>query len=179
MGTDNAQAEYLGLNKSMSRIAYGDVLALDALYKDLKKPVFMLALSILRDYPSAEDIMQETFLKVNEKADTYTAGTNPKAWVLTIARNLALNTIKKRSRETLTLEELGETAADENGLLDGNDFTHTMRQLDEPERSIVTLRIVCGLRHAEIAKIVGLTANDTRVRYSRALKKLKKYYLSI
>ena len=178
MGTDNTNAENLGYNLSISHIAYGDVTALDLLYKSLKKPVFLLALSILRDYQAAEDVMQDTFLKVSEKAETYVRGTNPKAWVLTIARNLALNSLKKHSHETLTLEELSETAVGE-GPPDSSDFTRTMQQLDEPDRSIVTLRVVCGLRHAEIAKVVGLSAGDTRVRYSRALKKLKKYYESI
>jgi RNA polymerase sigma-70 factor (ECF subfamily) len=181
MGYENTDAANLANNSSLNRIACGDVSALDLLYKNLKRPVFLLAFSILRDYALAEDVMQDTFLKVNEKAVTYNKGTNSKAWVLTIARNLSLNLLKKRSRETLNPDALEQDRSTDAGqeALNAMEFSRTLGQLEEPERTIVTLRIVCGLRHAEIAKIVGLSAGDTRVHYSRALKKLKAYYETI
>lgn len=181
----------LSADRSVSRLAEGDVGALSQLYSLLRRPVFLLALSILGDHALAEDVMQETFLKINEHAGSYRPGTNPKAWVLAITRNLALNMLRRRSREQPgddLLESLpcaeGGSASPAVGTGAGDaddrlDFARTMAQLGEPERSIVTMRVVCGLRHREIAKILGCAPGDVRVRYSRALKKLRSYYGNI
>lgn len=178
MGYENTDAINAVNNNSLGRIASGDVSALHQLYENLKRPVFLLAFSILRDYALAEDVMQDTFLTVTEKAIAYHKNTNPKAWVLTITRNLSLNLLKNRRRESPNADTMEHGLVKDSGQepFYAAEFSQTLGQLEEPERTIVTLRIVCGLRHAEIAKIVGLSAGDTRVRYTRALKKLKIYY---
>lgn len=71
------------------------------IYIELKKPIFVLPLSISNDYFIAEDILQETFVKVINNIDSFTKGTNAKAWVLTIARNTAINHVNKLKREYL------------------------------------------------------------------------------
>jgi RNA polymerase sigma-70 factor (ECF subfamily) len=167
-----------GIDKSVLQIAQGDNTALSLLYRCLKKPVFLLALSILRDESLAEDVMQETFLKVSEKADTYHAGTNPKAWVLTIARNLSLNCLKSRGREELTGKDIDMQFDEnnENRAVSSADFMKALQQLDETQQTIVTVRILCDLKHAQIAEMINLSPGDVRIRYHRALKLLKKYY---
>lgn len=171
---------------SVTTVAGGDIAGLSQLYGCLRKPVFLLAYSILGDYALAEDIMQETFLRVNEKAATYRAGSNPKAWVLSIARSVALNARKSRIRENLcedtTNGMVTGTATDlfantvENKAVLNADFTRALTCLDEQERGIIILKIGGNLKHSEIAEILGITTGDARVRYFRALKKLKRYY---
>lgn len=151
---------------------------LAAVYESLKKPVFMLALSILRDHALAEDIMQQTFVNVMEHANSFHKGTNEKAWVMSITHNLAINLLKKRGHEEPGLDQFFENERGmETDMTGSADFTRALSELDEAERAIVTLKAVCGFHHAQIAKAVGVSVTDSRAKYSRALKKLKKYYL--
>ncbi len=171
-GNFNADCE-----KSVFKVANGDISALSQLYGCLKKPVFLLAYSITGDYSLAQDVMQETFLRVNEKASTYRGGTSPKAWILEIARNLSLNCIKKRGREELSADEpvIKSANAEDKAVADA-DFTRAVAVLDSDERNIVVMKISGSLKHSEIARIMGISVGDTRIRYWRALKKLKGYY---
>jgi RNA polymerase sigma factor (sigma-70 family) len=163
--------------KSMVKVAGGDISALSQLYGCLKKPVFLLAYSIVGNYPLAEDITQETFLRVNDKASLYRTGTNPKAWIFTIARNLSLSAVRSRGREELSDDEPPQAGTDlEDIAVYDADFTRAISVLDNDERNIVILKIAASLKHREISKIMGISVGDTRVRYFRALKKLKNYY---
>jgi RNA polymerase sigma-70 factor (ECF subfamily) len=131
----------------------------------------------LKDYGLAEDVMQETFLKVREHAGQYHGQTSPKAWIMTITRNLSLNMLRQREHETCdpeTLESITtETEQDQQRTLD---FYRALAPLDKQEQSIIIMKIVAGFRHNEIAEIIGLKTADVRKRYSRALQKLKKYF---
>jgi RNA polymerase sigma factor, sigma-70 family len=153
-------------------------LQIAALYSDLRRPVYLLALSILRDGGLAEDVMQQTFLQAMEHAGSFRPGTNKKAWVMTIAHNLAVNCAEKRGREELDLDGCLERESGAQPDLDGSgDYLRAMAVLDDKERTVVTLKAVCRMRHRQIAQIAGITVSDCRAKYSRALKKLKRHYL--
>jgi RNA polymerase sigma factor (sigma-70 family) len=163
--------------RSVAKIANGDISALSQLYGCLRRPVFLLAYSIIGDCSLAEDVTQETFLHVNDKASAYHPGTNPKAWIFTIARNLALNEVRSRGREKLSDDEPLQTAANiEDIAIYDADFTRAVSVLNGDERNIVILRIAASMKHREIARIMGISTGDVRVRYFRALKKLRNYY---
>lgn len=72
------------------RIAQGDTAALEVLYRQTSSSIYGFALSILRDPVAAEDVMQDTFVSVMQSAPGYQPSGKPMAWLLTIARNLAL-----------------------------------------------------------------------------------------
>jgi RNA polymerase sigma-70 factor, ECF subfamily len=169
------------VGKPAKKTADGDSAAFTQLYECLKRPVFLLAYSILQDYALAEDATQETFLRAAEKADTFRPGTNPKAWIFTIARNLAIDLLRKRKKEA-PLDSLPEAAqqSPENSaaaVAEATDgLARALAVLEPHERDLVILRIEAELPHRDIAKILGISAVDARVRYFRALKKLKKYY---
>lgn len=78
------------------RIAEGDTAALEVLYRQTSASVYGFALSILRDPTAAEDVMQDTFVSVMQSASSYQPSGKPMAWLLTIARNLALMRLRKR-----------------------------------------------------------------------------------
>lgn len=163
--------------KAMKEVADGDIAALSQLYQKYNKTVYLIAYAIVKDFSLAEDIMQETFLRVNQKAATYQSGTNLKAWIFSIARSIALNTQAKSKKESVTCElpeSLGSDVADKAIL--NIDFTRAIECLDEQEKTIVILKIGENLRHSEIAKILDISAGDCRMKYSRAIKKMKRYY---
>lgn len=153
-------------------IAEGHIDSLSELYNALKKPVFVLALSILQDYYAAEDIMQETFLKVVSHAGEYQQGTNPKAWIFSIARNLCLDAIRKKKNDELT-ENIPDMNNFEEKAASSIDFLRMIQALKQDEKQIIVMHFYGGLKKVEIAKLMGVPSANIRVTYSRALKKLK------
>lgn len=73
--------------------------AMNELYEHSKKGVYAFILATIKDYQLAEDIMQETYMKVYKSLGQYQANTNGINWILTIARNTALTTLERRNRE--------------------------------------------------------------------------------
>jgi RNA polymerase sigma-70 factor (ECF subfamily) len=149
--------------------------ALEVIYDKLGRRIFTLSLSILRDIHSAEDIMQDTFIKISAEAVSYRPGSNASAWILTVARNLSINCLNRRNRE-VTCDELIDSPQRESeetplGALEA------LSLLDDEERQIVTLKLDGGMKHKAIAELLGITPAACEKKYRRALEKLKKYYI--
>ena len=78
-------------------VAAGDLDALERLYRELRVAVFAVAIAVVRDHALAEDVLQDTFVRVCEKAQLLPARAHdPRAWVLAIARNLAVDALRRR-----------------------------------------------------------------------------------
>ena len=166
------------------RIAKGDREALEKLYEQHKTGVYRLALSLTKDIYLAEDITQETFLRVQEKAGTYRRSGSEAAWLAAIARNLSYDSLRRRSRETDMNPEGGDGVTrvlDEisvrEGAPDGEAgdlyFLDLLKSLNEREQEVVCLRIHSGLSWPEIGRITGEKKEASRKRYVRALLKLR------
>lgn len=98
------------------------------------------------------------------------------AWILTITRNLAYQRLRRAKRETAA-EDIPEEAdhailseETENKMI----LETALKTLGEEERQIVMLHAVSGLKHREIAALLGLSLPTTLSRYHRALAKLQK-----
>ena len=161
-------------DRALSRLANGDMSALEDIYRQLGRRIYMLALSILRDTHSAEDIMQDTFVKLAAEARAYREGSNAIAFILTMTRNLSLNLLKKQRRETPSEQLPDRVDGDAPPLA----ALEALALLDEQERQIVILKLDCGMKHKQIAAILGITPDACQKRYRRALEKLKPYYQS-
>ena len=161
-------------DRALSRLANGDMSALEDIYRQLGRRIYMLALSILRDTHSAEDIMQDTFVKLAAEARAYREGSNAIAFILTMTRNLSLNLLKKQRRETPSEQLPDRVDGDAPPLA----ALEALALLDEQERQIVILKLDCGMKHKQIADILGITPDACQKRYRRALEKLKPYYQS-
>ncbi len=160
-------------DRALCRLAGGDMSALEDIYNKLGRRIYMLALSILRDTHSAEDIMQDTFVKLAAEARAYRKGSNATAFILTVTRNLSLNLLKKQRREQsseVIPDRIDESEAPPLVALEA------MSLLDEQERQIVILKLDGGMKHRDIAAVLGITPQACQKRYRRALEKLKPYY---
>lgn len=173
MGDEKAKASNISyFDHMVVDIAQGNIDSLSELYYKLQKPVFVLALSILQDYYAAEDVMQETFIKVASNAKDYRQGTNAKAWIFSIARNLCLDTLKKKKNDELT-ENIADSENFEEKAASSIDFLRMLKVLNEDEKQIIVMHFYGGLKKVEIAELMGVPSANIRVAYSRALKKLK------
>ena len=159
-------------DRALCRLSDGDMSALEDIYHILGRRIYMLALSILRDTHAAEDIMQDTFVKLAAEAHAYRRGSNAIAFILTVTRNLAINLHNRRRRECPT-DTVPDTAEPDSPSLAA---LEALSLLDEFERQIVVMKLDCGMKHKQIAQIVGLSEDACQKRYRRALEKLKPYY---
>ena len=158
-------------------VGQGDPEAFEVLYRSTEKAVYALALSILRNPHDAEDIVQETYLKVRAAAHLYVPQGKPLAWLFTITKNLCRDLLRGQSR----------TEAAPDGAEDDLRFSYVsdptdrlgleaaLTALGEEERQVVLLHAASGLKHREIARDLGLPLSTVLSRYSRALKKLQRY----
>jgi RNA polymerase sigma factor (sigma-70 family) len=162
---------------ALEAIAAGDMDALEWLYRHLRVPVFAVALAITADRGLAEDVLQETFLRVSTRARMYRPGSTPRAWVVTIARNLALDAVRSRRRElpdeAMAKATVPPVTAGDDQTVAGLTVTAALLALPASERQIVVLHAVADLTHAEIAQMLGMPAGTVRWRYRVALGRME------
>lgn len=161
------------------QVAFADMTAFKQLYEELKNPIYRFALSIVQDEASAEDVAQDTFLRLRANAEKYKAKGKPKAWIFTIARHCAISELRQKTKAD-SLEEKEPDCADdgmEDKALSAQTVYRLLNLLREDEREIVTLHIYGGLKHGEIARTLGLPYEQVRWKYAYALKKLKKHFV--
>ncbi len=151
---------------------------LELIYEERKQELFRFLYVILGEQQAAEDALQETFLKAYLHRGKYIEMQKEKAWLYQIARNTAYDILRKRRREfpmeKEVLHDVMEQHTEQNEM-DGNlMYMEMIAGLSEVEREIVSLKIIAGLTHREIAKVLHMTTGSVKKRYERALNKLKK-----
>ena len=161
-------------DRALRRLAEGDMDALEIIYHRLGRKIFMTAFSVLGDTHAAEDIMQDTFLRLAASAGSYRTGNNAIAYILTVTRHLAIDALAKKKREVPAEELFGADAAEEDTLPLRE--LEALRTLTEDDRQIVILKLDAGMKHRDIAALLGITPAACEKRYQRALGKLKEYY---
>lgn len=164
------------LEALLSGIAAGSREDLAELYRRTRAAVYGLALSYLKNGAEAEDVAQDTFVKVWAAAPSYRPQGKPMAWLLTIARNLALGRMRTAARIQDLSDAQWSAFSIESDTLTADDRTvlgAALGRLSDEERHIVVLHAVCGLKHREIAQFLDLALPTVLSKYHRSLKKLK------
>ncbi|MBO8463065.1 MAG: RNA polymerase sigma factor [Firmicutes bacterium] len=164
------------------RIAKDDMLALEELYRLTDQTVYAFILSILKNPHDAQDVMQDTYVKIRTSAHLYKKQGKPLAWIFTIARNLCLMKLRTAGKTSDTsLDELEDShyfaSLDQNHAEDRMVLKAALEILSEEDRQIVILHAVSGLKHHEISKSLGIPLSTVLSKYNRSLKKLKKYLI--
>lgn len=164
------------LDNQIAEIAGGSREALAELYRATHAAVYGFALSILKNAQDAEDVLQDAYLQVWQAATGYHSQGKPMAWLLTITRNLALSRLREESRTvTLSPEDWQNQFAHLPAVTPEDRLTleALLSALTDQERQVVTLHALTGLKHREIAALLGLPLSTVLSKYNRALKKLR------
>lgn len=160
----------------MLQLQQGDEQAFEDIYNDTRRGLFAFILSICRNYHTAEDMMQTAYIRLRTTIASYKAGGNAYAWLYTIAKNATLNELNRIKRETPT--DMDDPAARFGSYTmneDGSPVTAVMnRVLGENERQIVSLHIISGFKHREIAEILQKPLGTVLWTYNNALSKMKR-----
>ena len=182
----------------MLRVKQGDRSAFEELVEKYKQPVISLVYRTLPDATEAEDLAQHVFLQVYKSAHRYEVSAKFTTWLFTIARNLCLNEIRRRSRHPA--DSLDETASDDEDhpirqaadartfsppdtLLQGEleeKIDAALAELPEKQRTAILLCRGEELSYEEIAEVLGCSVSATKSLIHRGretLKELLKPYL--
>ncbi len=163
----------------------GEPEAFRSIVESHQGPLFDLCARVLRDDVEADDVVQETFLKLYKNLARYQAGHKLQNWLYTIALNLCRNRLRRRKiLRIISLDFLKGTEDDPRPMdVAGNDVS-ALAFLEQKEAEEILDRLVAALPDklkapfllryhrrlpdSEIATILGISLNHTRVRLSRA-----------
>ncbi len=150
-----------------------------ALYKQYAKAMYNICLRITNDEADAADILQEAFLKVFDHLSQYKGDATIGAWIKRIVINQAISHLKKKRLSLVPLDEQYDHAAApeaEDWDLSNAQVTRVQQQmqlLPEGYRLVLSLYLLEGYDHKEIASILGITESTSKSQYNRAKKKLR------
>ena len=163
------------LEELLVRMGAGDRQALAELYDRTRAAVYAAALAILHSAADAQDAAQDTFVRAWEAADRYRSQGSAMAWLLTIARNTALDRLRQRGRQAeLSDGEWDAIPAGAGVPPEDRALLQTaLAGLGGDERQIVLLHAVSGLKHRQIAALLHIPVATVLSKYHRALKKLR------
>lgn len=168
----------------LRRIAAQDREALAEFYDQLGAVLFSTVVRILGDAQEAEDVMQEVFVQIWEKAAAFDAALGtPTNWVLRIARNRAIDRLRARQRRFRAFDELENAFAAEalpppaqHGELSGEELAGVraaVRSLPAEQRQAIELAFFGGQSHGEIAGALQEPLGTVKARIRRGMMKLK------
>lgn len=146
----------------------------------LKDKLFRLALRITFDRAEAEDVVQDTMIRVWNKREEWTQFGSIEAYCLTVAKNLAIDRSQKKEAQNVELtpemEEESEISGPYDQLVNNERMSiihRLINELPEKQRLIMQLRDIEGESYKEIAKILNLTEEQVKVNLFRARQKVK------
>ncbi len=171
----------MGNEELLRQVGMGNREAFCQLYHNTDRTVYSFILSIIKNPQDAEEVMQETYLKIWTSASAYQSQGKPLAWIFTIARNLCYMRFREQRRQAdmgldeLTGDEVGVLCLPLENMTDAIVLKSALEILKEDERQIVLLHASAGLKHREIAAELGMPLATVLSKYNRAVKKLKQY----
>ena len=153
--------------------------AFEALYRESRDDVFAYVAGLLHDRSATEDVTAQAFERAYRRRSSFDAGRGThRAWLFGIARNAALDELRRRKRLTelvgdpadagaATAEESAESALRRTAL------RGAIAELAPRERELVALKFFAGLANTEIASVVGTSESNVGTRLHRVLEKLR------
>ncbi len=175
----------------MLRIKRGDRVAFSELVEKYKQPLANFIFRTLRDETEAEDVAQNTFLQVYKFRDRYEPTAKFTTWLFTIARNLCLNEIRRRTRHPAESIHEDHAEYDDQPRLQYEDKKHiaapekllhgelslkieaALAELPENQRTAILLCRQDELSYEEIAEVLGCSLSATKSLIHRGRETLK------
>ncbi len=170
----------------VARIRSGDKSGLRDIYDEYLGYIYRIVYGVLGRKEDAEDVTSEFFIKFWQQADKYKSGGGHKGFLATMARNMAIDHMRKYRREVL--ESFGmyedgdvpvyETAGEDDTeaeVIEDMGIKEAIGQLDPKEQQIVNMKVLSEMTFAEIARNLGIPMGTVTWRYREAIKKLRRY----
>jgi RNA polymerase sigma-70 factor (ECF subfamily) len=150
----------------------------DALYREARDDVFAYAATLLRDSAAAEDVTAQAFERAYKKRSRFDARRgSPRAWLFGIARNAALDELRRRKRDAHAEipgphaepgpDEAAELAAQRDAV------RAALNRLPSRDREVIALKYHAELSNAELAAVLGVSPTNAGTLLHRAMTKLR------
>jgi RNA polymerase sigma-70 factor, ECF subfamily len=179
----------VGVESEVARLKRGDLDALSELIARYQNRVYRFLLRLVRQPAEAEDLFQQTWLRLAERIRHFDANRNFEAWLFTLARNLAIDHLRRIRPESLDEpvvgDASGETAADrlvsrERPALEGilerersGRLAEVLETLPMSYREVLTLRFEEEMKLEEIAQVIGAPLSTVKSRLRRSLEQMR------
>ncbi len=170
----------------LAQVQAGNEAALLALHEQYASLVYSVAYRVLNDQTAAEEVTQDTFMRLWYKAESYdTAKGSFVTWLLTITRRLAIDTHRKQQRDPMQNSVFinGDIERWENviGSEDDADLKRTlvavMHELPDEQRQVIELAYFHGMSHSQIADYLGQPVGTVKTRIRLGMQKLREAWL--
>lgn len=172
----------------MQRILQRDEQAVTDLYQQYGSLVYSLALRICQNVESAQEVTQDTFLKVWRQSDRWDAAKGRLVvWLLTITRYTAIDYLRRESRQPqtgyTTLDDLAETVGkqpriDDAAWLDRRIMLSLLTDLPPEQQQVIELAFYQGMSHSQISEYLRLPLGTVKTRLRLGMQKLKTGWLA-
>jgi RNA polymerase sigma-70 factor (ECF subfamily) len=165
----------------VERARAGDDSALDILVKHHHAAVYRVALSILGDEGSAQDVAQDAFIKGFRAIAGFRGEASFRAWILTIAANEARGVIRRigRRKET-SIDMVGPMHSEAKGpderaviASEASRARMMMERLPEKQRLAIAFRVDEGMSFREVGEMIGSSESAARVNYFHGIRRLR------
>ncbi|HTZ75480.1 MAG TPA: sigma-70 family RNA polymerase sigma factor [Candidatus Aquilonibacter sp.] len=179
----------MGLEGEVAQLRRGNLDALSQLIARYQNRLYRYLLRLVRDPAEAEDLFQQTWLRVAEKIESFDTRRNFDAWLFTVARHLALDHLRRiRPRsldEPVADDSGGETGADRlvsqeilplDRILEiekSGRLAAALQELPVIYREVVSLRFEEEMKIEEIAQVLGAPLSTVKSRLRRSLEQLR------
>jgi RNA polymerase sigma-70 factor (ECF subfamily) len=177
---------FSGAQDAIARMRRGDPDALTAMISRYQHRLYRYLLRLVREPAAADDLFQQTWLRVMEKIGRYDAGRNFESWLFSVAHNLAVDAWRGKRGEGF--DDGGDSGEQASALLRTGDpdalerlldfergamLAACMHELPAIHREVLTLRFEEDMKLEEIAAVAGVPLSTVKSRLRRALEGLR------
>ena len=162
----------------INRIKNGDKDALREVYDEYSAMIYSIVSDIVQNRQDVEDICVDFFVKLWQNAGSYRTGGAHRKWLMTIARNMALDFLRKKHVEypVEDVPVVSDGSSLEKNAEDRSLVDTVLSSLDADEREILTLKIMSGFTFKEIAEIMKKPLSTVTWKYGRIIEKVRGTY---
>ena len=174
-------AEPIADTELLRRVQNGDEAAMAALFDRYSRVVYSVALRVLRDPASAEDVLQEVYLQIWRTPDGFIAARGSlSGWLAVVTRNRSIDVLRRRRPsevvDEMVLPSTFDLAEDSERRLMVDRARVVLGQMPAEQRKTLELAFFDGLTHAEIAEMTGDPLGTVKTRIRSALQTLRRAF---
>lgn len=171
---------------AIEKLLKGDKDGLASIYEAYVKLIYAVVYDTVGSKEDAEDITSDFFIKLIRVADSFKKGSPHKTWLVTIAKNMAIDHIRKRSREVFEIDNTSDDdnapkqwedtsrASVEDTVTLSSDMAQAMSALEPREKEIIDLKLIGQFKFKEIAEMTGMPMGTVTWLYNQGIKKLRR-----
>ncbi len=179
--------------EAVARMVRGDKSGLKEIYENYVGYIYRIIFEVLQSKENAEDVTSDFFIRLWDKAEQFKPGSGHKGYLAVMARNMAIDFLRKHKKEELTalMQDLGADAEEEKRqgvklspadtgssveqeVVESMTVKQALDTLKPSERQIVSLKILGELTFKEIAQCMEIPMGTVTWKYQNAIKKLRR-----